>query len=247
LVQVLPWDFRTAFPEPTEQALDAGIISDEDNQPDAIRSIHEEHTRELLAVLKAMEAVSEARRRGIDPITGKPPGMHGKREKLRRWFQEEPERLERSFTNLIGVYEDAFGQEAAEALTKAVRAWNAGIDVVSEGVASATVAPAVSTRIAPPAHKRSSTRLPVPHPLPAAVNAGRFGLDDHGKPVRPGPDEVRAITENHAEKLIGLLESRQELAFRTGIEAYAEDFGDQAAHQLERHVIRQLQPPSRSR
>ncbi len=47
----LKWDFRTTFPEPTEQAIEVGTISAEDLHPEGIRSIHEEQTREMLATL----------------------------------------------------------------------------------------------------------------------------------------------------------------------------------------------------
>ena len=33
----------------------------------------------------------------------------------------------------------------------------------------------------------------------------QLGIDENGKPIYPGPDEVHAITVNHAQKLIDLL------------------------------------------
>ena len=96
---------------------------------------------------------------------------------------------------------------------------------------------------------RVVARLPVPKPLPASIAAGHFGQDDEGKPVRPGAEEVRAITERHAEKLIELLDTlahaqtadqdRLRADFRAGITAYSEDFGQHAADQLEAYVRRQ--------
>jgi hypothetical protein len=72
LVQRLKWDFGTSFPQPMPEAIDAGIVSDEDATPEGIRSIHDEHARELLMTLHDLDAVLNARRRGVDPATGKP-------------------------------------------------------------------------------------------------------------------------------------------------------------------------------
>jgi hypothetical protein len=128
----LNWDFRTTFPEPTEQAIEAGTINAEDLHPEGIRSIHEEQTREMLATLHDLDAVLDARRRGVDPRNGKAPMLAPARERLQKFFHTEPARLEHWFDNLLGVYQDAFGQEAAEAFGKAVRAWHAGVEVVTE-------------------------------------------------------------------------------------------------------------------
>jgi hypothetical protein len=100
--------------------------------------------------------------------------------------------------------------------------------------------------------KRIVARLPVPRPLPTAVAAGRFGQDEEERPIRPDPDEVQAITENQAEKLIDMLDAAKKVvsekspaadslpgAFRTILDAYARDFGDRAAQQLEAYVRRQ--------
>lgn len=91
--------------------------------------------------------------------------------------------------------------------------------------------------------------LPVPRPLPSAVAAGRFGLEENGEPVCPSPREVREITEQHAEKLIGLLDSlaaappagKPQLLelFQSGVKAYEEDFGSAAAVQFDAYVRRQ--------
>jgi hypothetical protein len=104
--------------------------------------------------------------------------------------------------------------------------------------------------------RRVSARLPVPKPLPAAVAAGQFGQDDDGRPVRPGAQEVRVITERHAKKLVDLLAGieqasgacasaeadRLRRAFDSAIAAYAEDFGEQPAQQLEAYARRLARP-----
>jgi hypothetical protein len=260
----LKWDFQTSFPEPTEQAIEAGAISAEDMHPEGIRSIHEEQTREMLATLHDLDAVLDARRRGVDPRNNKAPMLKEAKERLQKFFESEPARLENWYSNLLGVYTDAFGQEAAEAFDKAVRAWHAGVEVVADSKSTA----AMATKVAPPApaptklarprtSPRISARLPVPRPLPSAIAAGRFGQEENGKPVRPGAREVREITERHAEKLIDLLDSivsapadgkdALRSQFDAGIAAYAEDFGQHAADQLEAYVKRQAGLDSSSR
>ena len=117
--------------------------------------------------------------------------------------------------------------------------------------------------IAPRCPRRGPARLPVPHPLPAAVGKGNFGEDEHG-PVRPSLDEVRAISDHHAEKLIVLLDElntthetlramtrgdrpalvrekdRLLSAYQSGIALYAEDFGQAAANRLDAYVKYQV-------
>lgn len=254
LVQYLKWDFATTFPQPTAEAIDAGIVSDEDCTPEAIRCIHDEQAREALAVLQEMDIVSDARRRGVDPRNNKAPMLVPAQERLRQFFVSEPKRLEFWWRDLMDVYEQAFGAEAADAFAKALRARHAGIPVGVEP--SLPAAPTPPSRPKAPslepaqtiALRRSSrprspiARLPVPRPLPSAVAAARFGRDENGKPIRPGAQEVRAITQQHAEKLVGLLDtmasspasSKESVhsQFMAGIAAYAEDFGQAAADQL---------------
>jgi len=259
LVQRTTWDFRTSFPQPTPEAIDAGVISDEDLTPDNIAALHDEHAREALTLLHDLDAVLDARRRGVDPRTGKPPRTHAAREKLRRLLQDEPARLERSFENLMAVYEEAFGPQAADAFAKAIRARHAGVEVVADGQL-----PAAAPAGRQSARRRIPAVLPVPTPLPAAVAAGRFGHDDDGRPIRPGPDEVRAITEQHAEKIINLLDGlsqveewlrspqcsdqarlyrerdQLEARIQSLIKMYADDFGRDAADQLDAYTRRRV-------
>jgi hypothetical protein len=248
LVQVLPWDFSTSFPQPSDAAIEAGTIADEDCTPEGIKLIHAEHAREAAATLCAWDAVRDARRRGVDPATGKPPRSHATREKLRRFFDEEPGRLERHVANLMAVYEDVFGADAAAAFNKAIRARHAGIEVRAQTLKRLSPSPAPTpepepepeqqpTRSMPP--KRLSSAMPVPKPLHHAVMKGVFGRDEKGKPIRPKPDEVRAITENHAEKIIERLGAANEVEIRSRLDSYAEDFGERPARQLEAYVRRQ--------
>jgi hypothetical protein len=258
LVQRLKWDFVTNFPEPISEAIDAGIVSDEDATPEGIRAIHDEHAREARMTLHDLDAVLDARRRGVDPATGKPPSTNAASERLQKLYVTEPERLERWYRNLIDTYEQAFGNEAAETFDKAIRARHAGVPVVVETPESdrqSSHPPLRKHHRTEP--RRVTARLPVPKPLPASVAAGHFGYDDGGKPIRPGSNEVREITERHAEKLIELLDERAGAPsadldrirgdFESGINSYAEDFGKPAADQLEAHVRRQamLEPGER--
>jgi hypothetical protein len=273
LVQILPWDFMTTFPELMEDAIDSGIVSEDDAEPENLRAMHGELTRQLLEVLTDQDHIADARRRGVDPKTGGRPTSRGGMERLKTFFEIEPVRLERTWQALMGTYEAAFGEEAAAAFTKAIRARHAGIRVVTEDQPKPETAVQQDAAPAPPAMvkntaiedaegfhvktvrgngRRVIARLPVPRPLAQAVAAGNFGNDERG-PVNPSADEVREITENHAEMLIDLL-GDQKQAERTGREAdqvrisvevqaavmkYAEDFGDRAAEQLLAYCRRQ--------
>jgi len=98
--------------------------------------------------------------------------------------------------------------------------------------------------------------MPNPKPLLEAVGRAVFGVDEDGN-VNPGPEEVAAITEYHTERLVKLLDEIQDidgrLARATGqdrdtlhrqrdhahsgylgaLALYAEDFGEDAARQLD--------------
>ena len=125
-------------------------------------------------------------------------------------------------------------------------------------------APASTDSVLAPRRARPGpARLPVPRPLPAAVGRGNFGEDEHG-PVRPSLDEVRAITEQQAERLIELLDAQNQVdamlrngqssdrarqyqekdrllsAYQGGIALYAEDFGQAAANRLDAYVKHQV-------
>jgi hypothetical protein len=117
-------------------------------------------------------------------------------------------------------------------------------------------------RTAPRMHRRSPAVLPVPKPLPSAIGRGHFGEDEHG-PIRPTPGEVRAISENHSERLIDLLDGLDEVerslrnsqcgdrarlhhekdrlrtAYQAAIAMYVEDFGEGASKRLEAWALHQ--------
>ena len=275
LVERPPWDFRTTFPPPTQEAIDAGLISYEDAEPENVQELHDEHAREQLTVLHDIDALLVARYRGVDPSTGKPPRTEATRKKLEKFFANEVPRLNRWFQALMDTYEEVFGTEASVAFGKTLAAWHAdnqgtpelGAEKPPTGLAIPAGEPSTATSkdVSPSAEvprlpraeghaerRRVVARLPVPKPLPAAIAAGSFGEDEDGH-VHPGPAEVRAITERHAEKLIDLLKSigqasgscvpgednRLRGLFDSALAAYAEDFGQHAAEQLEAYVRRQ--------
>src|SRR5258707_143793 len=70
LVQRLPWDFRTTFPQPTDDAIDNGVLDETDLDPENLKSLHENYASQCLSVLAARDKVMDARRKGVDPGTG---------------------------------------------------------------------------------------------------------------------------------------------------------------------------------
>jgi hypothetical protein len=233
----------------------------------------------MLATLSDIDAAAAAARLSISPSTGRKAASGNEPGRLKRWYE-----------SLLGAYRDWFGEEAADAFDKAVRAWHARIEVVIDNglarddpsqndpprldppiqvnrpdhdsvavIAQAEPAPVVVNSNLPllPAPKepapskpvRVIARLPVPRPLPEAVKAGDFGRGEDGRCINPSPAEVRAITENHAEQLLLIIQegcgadkSRQgELArqYDAGIALYAHSFGPAAAERLDVYVRRQ--------
>lgn len=285
----LPWDFRTSFPQPTEKAIHAGLITEEDCTAERLQAIHDEHAREAFATLRLLDTLLDARRRNVDPKTKRRPPTAEKQQALHTKVNEQIDRLERWWNNLQETYAEAFGEQAAHAFGESIRARHAGMKVVAFGdqpspsagvqapadLVCATGEPSPSLSglypdpaSAPFAHQRRNRRvvatLPVSRPLPAAVEAGRFGRNERGEVIRPKPDEVRAITESHASKLIYLLSDLRaararetcyqqlEREYLERVDAYAVDFGRDAAARLDAYVRRQDQlnhgsKPNRSR
>ncbi len=234
-VQVLPWDFQTTFPPPQQDAIDAGVLSEEDAEPQNLAALHAEHTATLLAALKDLDAVHDARRRGVDPATGKAPRSQKKKQELPDKLSREIERLERWQQTLLDTYEAGFGATAAQAFNKYVRARHANIEIIVQPVIAEP--PAL-----PPV-------LPTPTALRESMNAGVFGEDENG-PVDPSPEEVLDITKNHAEALTELVEifrtssspfTRQQSSVQVdeAVQKYAADFAQAAANQLLAYCHRQ--------
>jgi len=233
LIQRLKWDFQTTFPRPTDEAIENGKLDESDREPENLKSLHENYSAQCLATLAALDKVMDARRRRVDPATGKVPRTHSARERLRKYLAEEPGRLEHAFAVLIGTYEEGFGQEAAEAFRKAIIAWHAGVEVSADH--------------ATPHTRRIRPVLPVPKPLRSSVDTAVFGRDEHGKPIRPRADEVRAITETLAATLEEYLCEGKREQFQSAVARYTEDFGDRPARQLEAYVRHQYDRSRQSR
>lgn len=206
LLQVLPWDFHTSFPEPLQEAIEAGKLYEDDAHPDNLKSLHEEHAQHALTLLSDLDAVMDAKRRGVDPRTGKAPRTPIQREKLDALFRDEPARLEHAFDVLMDVYEEAFGAEPTDAFRKAIRAWHAGIDVVSEHPPNAP-------------------------PRAESIEAGVFGWEEDGAVVEPGAEEIADVTEQLTDRLMPLPDGEERAAL---LAKYAEDFGEEAARELDR-------------
>jgi hypothetical protein len=236
-----------------------------------MQAIHKEHGRRMLGALSDLDAAA-------DRCRNNPPVPAVVSDAL-----SEPTRLERWYANLLGLYEEWFGKEAAVAFDQAVRAWHAHVEVVvdrkppaaqiapppqpiaecppmieAEIADAPAVASAVPSRLLPqPLASRVVARLPVPRPLPIAIEEQHFGVDEDGRPIHPSADEVREITDAHAEKLVELLETSRPAQppvkndlldqYHTGITAYERSFGERAARQLEAYVQRRAGEPANSR
>jgi len=269
-VMRLRWDFRTRFPEVLPEVVDAGVMAAEDAAPQSVEAIHQEHGRKMLATLAELDSAKDERRTALSKQATP------KSDRI-----DKPTRLERWYASLLGVYEEWFGKDAADAFDRAVRAWHAHIEVVvdresatspdampipsltqpasgpqSQDSPGVTIDSAPLLPLIPPPRqlpdlttKRIVARLPIPKPLPAAVAAGHFGTDERSKPINPSADEVYAITNEHAEKLIDLIQSLPapgrpgrsaiEDQITAGITKYAGDFGEHAAQRLEAYCRRQ--------
>lgn len=129
---VLKWDFRTTFPQPLDEAIDAGKLHDTDMMPENLRGLHLEHERVALAYLQEHAQLADAQLRGVDAKTGKPPSSEKQRIVFEAHLPRELERLKHAFEVLIDVYTEGFGNEAAEAFRKAVHARHHGINVLAE-------------------------------------------------------------------------------------------------------------------
>jgi len=248
----LRWDFEQTFPRPLEQAIEAGLLHEEDADPEALRSLHAAHAREVMALLSRIDVVADARRRELDPETGRAPRTEKAKDALRRRLAREPEYLRHTLDVLIDVYAEAFGDEAAVCFRTACEARHAGYHVVAQqqrpgaaqSIARDSKCPPASgwaepDRSAPFPGEAEDDGLPLARPLCAAVLAGVFGFEDDGRPVDPSAEEVEAITRPQAERLIAASQTPSSgwEHSREILRRYEEDFGAQAAERLERYAF----------
>lgn len=127
----LPWDFRSSFPEPLEEAIEADRISPDDLAPEAIAAIHAEHAKEALAVLERKRSLTEAVMQNSHPDSGASITTDRQRERLLTRHASEPGVLDTHFDALIDVYAEVFGLDAAEHFRTAIIAWHHGVEVRS--------------------------------------------------------------------------------------------------------------------
>lgn len=210
---VLRWDFRTSFPEPRQDAIEAGKLEESDVQPANNKSLHLEFEREALALLADLDALADAKRRGIDPATGNPPRTAARKAAIEKRLLDEPELLERGLEEMMNAYQQGYGSDAGEEFRKAIFARHHGIEVLAE---------------AP---------MPIHPPLASSVEAGVFGREEDGSTVNPNHEEIDEITQDLAERLQELPDDsplKAEL-----FKQYADDFGAEAAAMLDEWIRRQ--------
>jgi hypothetical protein len=62
LIQHLPWDFLTTFPDPLEDSLEAGRFTNEEARPAIIQSFHAELGLQLARILTEQDEIADGRR-----------------------------------------------------------------------------------------------------------------------------------------------------------------------------------------
>jgi hypothetical protein len=206
LVRVLPWDFRTCFPEPIAHSFMPPLADAGKNRSSVLREIHEKATSQGLALLAQSDANAEAHRLKIHPQTGGEPANAEASAAIREQLAVEKPQAEQDFEKLIQRYAESFGKQAGEAFRSAIRVWHLGGAVI-------TALP------------------PIGRVLPDAVQRGNFGYEEDGVAVNPSEEEVFEITSELAEYLRELddPDSRAKL-----LGQYAADFGQEAADALDR-------------
>lgn len=114
LVRVLPWDFRTCFPESVDPSSIPALAGAGDNRVAVLRAFHNEKSAQGLALLAKLDAAMETKRMTIEPQTA----------------HEKPQE-EKAFEQFILEYVETFGKQAGEAFRKAVRVWHLGGAVIT--------------------------------------------------------------------------------------------------------------------
>jgi hypothetical protein len=271
----LPWDFVSSFPPPLPAAIEAGQFGEREVTDEHNASVHAAHATECLAILEQLDALEEAKGMRVDPRTGKKPRTPQTRERLRRYLETAPVEARKTFDTLMDVYTDAYGSVAAHAFRQALEATHAGLqirvkpaeppqaDAASKPVTETQDTPNDESLEPPPPTREDDPAPPVAVPLTRAVERAVFGEDEFG-PVEPSPEEVSEITQVHAEKLIELRQSLDEVnralgrarenerpaliqkkdralcAYQQSLGLYEEDFGRQAAERLDAWVREQV-------
>jgi N12 class adenine-specific DNA methylase len=105
-------DFETSFPQPEPAAIEAGVVQEMDT-PEAVAALHQDQKNQMLALLDAARVWEQARERGVDPDTGKPPRGKKRTAELERLYTEAPATLAREYDTALVSYQDVFGPDAA--------------------------------------------------------------------------------------------------------------------------------------
>ncbi|MCI0335510.1 MAG: hypothetical protein L0228_20070 [Planctomycetes bacterium] len=114
-------------PQPSAAAVDAGVFGFDERgviipSIDDVRSMTEEHARELLGLTLDGIHLQRCWLLGADPMSGKVPRGDARRSALKERLAREAERLERRYQDMLAAYAEGFGWPAAEALHQFVKA-----------------------------------------------------------------------------------------------------------------------------
>lgn len=112
-------------PKPLQTAVDAGVFGWDESGPyrptkEHVRSLTEEHAREMLGVLSDLTWLKRCASEGLDPKTGARPQSRSGRERIER-IPDEAKRFRQSYEDLLAVYQEGFGEQAAGALDSYMR------------------------------------------------------------------------------------------------------------------------------
>jgi len=114
-------------PEPSVAAVAAGVFGFDEHgvvapSVDEVRSITEEHSRELLCLMLDVDHLQRCWLQGIDPASGKAPRGESRRSALKDLLALEAKRLEERYQDMLAAYAAGFGWPAADALHQFVKA-----------------------------------------------------------------------------------------------------------------------------
>jgi hypothetical protein len=114
-VEAVAWDFVERYPDPLDEAINAGVFGDLDIDGEAVVAIHEEVGREVLAMLAAFDEMVKLMRHGLDPKTGKLPKTEERRAEIERLLSTLGQARKRALEEALAAYMNGFGLEAARA------------------------------------------------------------------------------------------------------------------------------------
>jgi hypothetical protein len=170
MIRVLPWDFKTSFPEPLLPSSVPDLVEAGDHRGSALRTMHIERIRQGLDLLTRLDTIAEGQRLGMVPETTSNLKDDDKNAELHQRSASEQSALQTALELLVREYAITFGKPAAEAFHAALRLWDMG--------------GAVTTALPP-----------VSPALPDAVRRANFGYEEDGTAVDPSAEEVLEISQ----------------------------------------------------